>query len=272
MTATPSRNVQRYLPAQRFVHWMGATGFILLLATGSILLWSPLASLATGGTSRLLHRIGAILYALWPILYAILNPAGLRETVKDSLTFTRDDFAWFKHVVRYFFGDARNLPPQGRVNPGQKLHHLGIGVVSFLIAGSGLVLWLGTGRLGAANLALAATVHDLSMLALTVLLVGHLYFTFVYGALDGMLKGHVTEAYAAMEHPKWLATLPESAFITDPHKPASLAAANADPPTSKPDVAIEPFAEAHPSADQAAPNSLGDGDSAFNDLGNKPSQ
>jgi formate dehydrogenase subunit gamma len=251
MTAEPSRNVLRYLPAQRLVHWMGATGFILLLATGSVLLWSPLGSLAAGGTTRLLHRIGAILYALWPILYAILNPAGLRETVKDSLTFTRDDLAWFKHIVRYFFGDTRNLPPQGRVNPGQKLHHLGVGIASFLVAGSGLVLWFGTGRLGPANLALAAIVHDLSMLTLTMLLVGHLYFTFVYGALDGMLKGHVSEAYARMEHPKWLATLPDSAFVVDTPKRAQ-----PDVPASKTDIASEPLIEAKPPADQGAPQNL----------------
>lgn len=227
MTAIPSapsgqvisRSVRRYRPAQRFVHWMGAGGFVVLLLTGSLLLWSPLATLAAGGFSRVLHRIGAVAYILWPILYAILNPRGLRETIKDSLTFTRDDVLWFKHILRYFFGDARNLPPQGRVNPGQKLHHIGVGLTSFLVVGSGLVLWFGMGRLGAGNLALVAGVHDLSMLLLTVLLVGHVYFTFVYGALDGMVKGRVTEEYALMEHPKWLATLPESEFIVEDAHP-----------------------------------------------------
>jgi formate dehydrogenase subunit gamma len=214
MSSMPSRKVRRYHPAQRFVHWLGASGFILLLLTGGVLVWSPLSFLAAGGYSRLLHRIGAILYILWPVLYVALDPAGLRETIKESITFTSDDIAWFKHVISYFFGRTASLPPQGRVNAGQKLHHIGVAIFSVSIAATGAVLWAGAGRLDAVSLSLTAAVHDLSMLALTVLLVGHLYFTFVYGALDGMLKGYVTEEYARMEHPKWLAALPESAFIT----------------------------------------------------------
>jgi formate dehydrogenase subunit gamma len=210
MAADPSRRILRYRPAQRFVHWMGASGFILLLLTGIVLLWPPLSSLAAGGVSRMLHRLGLILYLLWPVLYAILDPAGLRETVKESIIFTHDDIEWFKHMPAYFFGRTRNLPPQGRVNAGQKLHHIGVVVLSVFVALSGFVLMLGPARMGANGLAIAGTVHDLSMLALTVLLVGHLYFTFVYGGLSAMTTGYVSEEYARIEHPKWLASVSES--------------------------------------------------------------
>ena len=53
-------------------------------------------------------------------------------------------------------------------------------------------MWYAKGSLGAGGLAMAATIHDLSMLALTVLLVGHLYFTFVYKALSSMTTGYVS--------------------------------------------------------------------------------
>lgn len=215
MSATPTRTVLRYVPSQRLLHWVGALSFFVLLATGSVLVWTPHVPIGMCCATRQLHRIGAVLYMLWPVFYGILNPAGLRETIKSSLTFTRDDVAWFKHAIPYFFGRTRDLPPQGRVNAGQKLHHIGVGLFSFTIAGSGLVLWLGAGRLGPGNLGITAIVHDLSMIALTVLLVGHMYFTFVYGALNAMLKGRVTEEYARMEHPKWLAELPESAFVVE---------------------------------------------------------
>lgn len=213
MASLTLRRVVRYAPAQRFLHWMGVAGFAALLITGAALLWSPLAPLAAGGMSRLMHRLGAVIYMLWPLLYAILDPKGLRETVAESLTWTRADLGWFKYAVKYFFGDPHGAPPQGRVNAGQKLHHLGVGLASIVVGVSGFGLWLGVGRLGAANLGLVASVHDLSMLALTVLLVGHVYFTFLYGGLDAMLKGHVSEEYAQMEHARWLASLPESAFI-----------------------------------------------------------
>lgn len=258
MAALAPRYVLRYHLVQRLLHWMGAAGFVLLLLTGSVLVWTPHIPIGICCATRQLHRVGAILYALWPILYAILNPAGLREMVKESLTFTRDDIAWFKYALPYFFGRTRHAPPQGRINAGQKLHHLGVIVFSLLIGVTGLVMWLGAGRLGAANLAIAATIHDLCMLALTVLMVGHIYFTFLYGGLGAMLQGYVSEEYALMEHPKWLATLPENAFITATHKPVSLAVSKGAQPTSKPDVATEPLVEAHITADQSVQKSLQD--------------
>jgi formate dehydrogenase subunit gamma len=247
MTDKTSRKVLRYLPSQRFVHWLGAAGFILLLVTGSVLIWSPQLAIGTCCATRRLHRIGAIMYALWPILYAILNRAGLREMLKESFTFTRDDFAWFKNVIPYFFGRTANLPPQGRVNAGQKLHHISIIVLSIFVGASGLVLLFGAGRMGAANLAMTALVHDVSMVGLTVMLIGHIYFTFLYGGLDAMVKGYVSEEYAQMEHPKWLASLPESAFIVEGGKPTSASA----PAAAQTDAKSEPLSEADLPADQA---------------------
>jgi formate dehydrogenase subunit gamma len=194
---------------------MGAAGFILLLVTGLILEWSPLAALAAGGGSRLLHRIGAVMYILWPILYAILCSKDLMEVVKQSLTYGRDEWEWFKRMPGYFLGRAGKMPPQGRVNAGQKLHHLGVGVMSVVVALTGLVLWWGKGQLGASGLAVTAMIHDVSMLALTVLFVGHAYFTFVYGALPAMLTGYVSESYARLEHSKWLASLQTATSIAE---------------------------------------------------------
>jgi formate dehydrogenase subunit gamma len=53
-------------------------------------------------------------------------------------------------------------------------------------------------------------VHDLSMLILTILLVGHLYFTFVYKALSGMVTGYVPTEEAKLEHAKWVAEIAEA--------------------------------------------------------------
>jgi hypothetical protein len=58
--------------------------------------------------------------------------------------------------------------------------------------------------------------HDLSMLGLSVLLIGHVYFTFLYDAFSAMRTGFVTEEYARMEHAKWLAALPGEAFSVVP--------------------------------------------------------
>ncbi len=216
MTSDTMRLIRRYRPAQRLVHWVGVLTFLALLLSGIVLIASPLAPLAAGGTTRLVHRIAIVPFMLLPILYAVLNPKQAMELVKESFTFTREDLEWFKHMPAYFFGNTQGLPPQGRINAGQKLHHATTFLMFVTVAASGFVLLFGKGQLGPDGLALSAMVHDLSMLGLTVMLIGHLYFTFVYDALNAMLTGLVTEEYARLEHPRWLSELPENAFVIRP--------------------------------------------------------
>lgn len=78
---------------------------------------------------------------------------------------------------------------------------------------------LDKGQLGPDGLASAAMVHDVSMMGLTVLMIGHLYFTFVYDALSSMVSGFVSERYARMEHAEWVRKLPENAFVIKESKP-----------------------------------------------------
>ncbi|HUL57683.1 MAG TPA: cytochrome b/b6 domain-containing protein [Anaeromyxobacteraceae bacterium] len=203
MSGSPPRLVQRYLPAQRLVHWIGVASFLVLLCSG-IVLFPPLGRLAAGGLSRLLHRIAAVPFALLPVAYLALLPTQAKELVIESFTYGRRDREWLKHLPAYVFGRTRGLPPQGRLNAGQKLHHAATFLMFVTVAASGVVLWFAKGHLGPGGLAATAIVHDLSMLGLSVLMIGHVYFTFLYGALPGMWTGSVTEEYARTEHRAWL--------------------------------------------------------------------
>jgi formate dehydrogenase subunit gamma len=135
----------------------------------------------------------------------------------ESFSYDRDDLAWFRYAYRYFLGMTAAMPPQGRLNAGQKLHHAGVVITSFFVVASGLVLWLAKGSLGANGLAAAAMIHDLSMLILTVLLAGHLYFTFVYKALSSMVSGYVSEEEARLEHAKWVQKVTSKVTSVDSH-------------------------------------------------------
>jgi len=211
-TLPHERQVLRYRIGPRIIHAMLASSFLILLITGLMLVWGPLAPYAAGGGSRLLHRIGAVVFMLIPVAYLLFDRPAAKELLWDSFHYDRDDWEWLKHVYRYFFGHAAEMPPQGRLNAGQKLHHAGVVIFSAAIVASGIVLWAGKGSFTPNSLALTAMVHDISMLVLTVLLVGHLYFTFVYSALQGMVKGYIPETEARLEHSKWVESLPE----TDP--------------------------------------------------------
>lgn len=178
---------------------------LILLITGLALLWMPMSFLAAGGYSRLLHRLGAILFLAAPILYAVLNRSHLRRLLTEPFSYSRDDLRWLIKAPAYFLGHAKDMPPQGCINAGQKLHHAGTFLSFVAITVSGFALWFGKPMLGVEGMAIVAMVHDLAMVAITVLMIGHVYFTFVYGALPAMTTGYVSEEYARLEHAKWLA-------------------------------------------------------------------
>jgi formate dehydrogenase subunit gamma len=206
-TASHERELLRYRRNQRRVHALLATSFLILLLSGLVLLWDPLSVFASGGTSRLLHRIAAVGFMAVPVAYLITDRAGAKELLVDSFKYDKDDIEWIKHMYRYAMGHATEMPPQGRLNAGQKLHHAAVVIVSAAIVLTGLAMWFFKSGLGASGLAWAAIIHDFAMLALTLLLVGHLYFTFVYKALSGMTTGYIPELEAKIEHSKWVEEL-----------------------------------------------------------------
>ena len=71
--------------------------------------------------------------------------------------------------------------------------------------------------MGASGLAAVAIVHDLSMLGLSVLVIGHVYFTLLYGALPAMWTGYVTEEYARAEHLAWFEAVSRGTSAEPPH-------------------------------------------------------
>lgn len=198
------QDILRYRKAQRAVHALMASSFLILLITGLALVWSPLAFIAAGGWSRYLHRIAAVGFMAVPILYVILDREGAKGVLIESFKYDRDDMAWFRYMYRYALGRTADMPPQGRLNAGQKLHHSAVIVFSAVIVVSGLILWWFKADLSTSMLSWTAIIHDLSMLALTLLLVGHVFFTYVYTAWSSMGTGYVSKDEMELEHSKWV--------------------------------------------------------------------
>lgn len=203
--------VLRYRKRPRIVHAILASSFLLLLLTGLPILWPALSGLAAGGFTRWLHRVAAVGFMSVPIVYLLADREGAKELMVDSFKYGKDDWQWLKRIWSYLFGHAANMPKQGRLNAGQKLHHAAVMLLSASIVVSGLAMWFFMPSLGATGQAWAAVIHDVSMLSLSLLLVGHLYFTFVYKALSGMTTGYVHEVDARLEHAKWVEELEQEA-------------------------------------------------------------
>jgi formate dehydrogenase subunit gamma len=201
------QTVLRYRRGQRIIHAVMATSFLILLFTGLAIVWSPLAFITAGGWSRYLHRIAAVGFMSVPILYLVLDRPGAKEIVTELFKYDSDDVAWFKRFYRYVLGRTATMPPQGRLNAGQKLHHSAVMIFSASIVATGIVMWGFKSSLSATMLSWTAIVHDLSMLALALLLLGHVYFTYVYKAWSSMATGYVPKEDLELEHSKWLEEL-----------------------------------------------------------------
>lgn len=196
--------ILRYRRPQRIIHAVMASSFLILLITGLALVWSPLAFIAAGGWSRYLHRIAAVGFMSVPVLYLVFDRRGAKEVLFDSFRPDSHDWQWALHMGRYALGRTKDMPSQGKLNAGQKLHHSMVIIFSGVIVASGLLLWLAKSSLSVSQLSMAAAAHDIAMLVLTLLLVGHIFFTFVYGAWSSMGSGYVDRLDMELEHADWV--------------------------------------------------------------------
>ncbi len=87
MTAHSSHDEQllRYRIGQRVVHALLASSFLLLLITGLALIVPFMQPLAQNGTSRILHRVAAVLFMAVPVVYLVVDWRGALGTAQRVL-------------------------------------------------------------------------------------------------------------------------------------------------------------------------------------------
>ena len=177
--------VRRFSRTERVLHWVNATGFLVLLGSG-LVLWLPSLSVAVGRRPLIkdIHVWTGIAWVAALVLVALLGDRrGLLRTARE---FERLD--------------------DGRFNPGQKVNAIlnAAFVVLFLV--SGLLLWLGE-RNTRFRFASTVVLHDAITLAALGLFVGHLYYAVLNPAtrhsLRGITRGTVDERWARKHHRNW---------------------------------------------------------------------
>ena len=196
--ASDSVYVERFTPTERAAHWVHATAFLALLATG-LVLYVPRLSILVGRRPLLkdLHVYTAAGWIAALVLVVVLGDRRrLRRTLHDLDEFDADDRLWLR----------RKPAPQGRFNAGQKVNAALTGAFAVLFAVSGSLLWLGE-RDHRFQFASTILLHDWLTYISVVLLVGHLYLALIYPAtrhsLRGMTSGYVRRDWAERHHPKW---------------------------------------------------------------------
>ncbi|MGZ4430495.1 MAG: formate dehydrogenase subunit gamma [Gaiellales bacterium] len=195
--------VTRFSPAERALHWLLASTFLVMLATGLILYLPSLAQVAADRQLWKGIHLGAAV-AFWAGLVLLLVVAGdrLRTTAKELDRFDGDDGRW----LRWSVTRSRTEPPQGRFNAGQKLNAALVAGLMMVFTMSGSVIYLqevdATFRGNSAIL-----VHDVATYLAVPLVAGHLYLALLNPStrhsLRGMVLGSVRRDWARRHHPKW---------------------------------------------------------------------
>ena len=206
MVTTASRRIPRFSRTERALHWVHASAFLVLLASGLCLYLPTLAELV--GRRPLLKDIHVYAALAWLAALALVVLAGDRRrllaTAREIDRFDADDIAWLR--IR--------STPQGRFNAGQKLNAIVTAALAVLFAVTGFFLWYGE-RNHAFRLQNALLVHDWLMYISVILLLGHLYLSLIHRStrhsLSAITRGWVREDWALRHHRKWVEELQEIA-------------------------------------------------------------
>jgi formate dehydrogenase subunit gamma len=180
------------------VHWVHATAFLVLLASGLCLYLPSLAEAV--GRRPLLKDIHLYTAAAWAAALAAIVLFGdrraLRATAREIDRFDADDRAWLR----------RRGAPQGRLNAGQKINAVLTAAFAVLFSVTGVLLWYGE-RDTRFRFASTLLVHDWLMYVSFILFIGHLFLAVIYPktrhALNGITRGWVDEEWALQHHRKW---------------------------------------------------------------------
>ena len=200
--------VEVYRRPTRILHWIHSGAFVTLLLTGLILFLPPLAPLAEDSWTRLIHRVGAVVFVVAPLIYIPINWRATWRGVSEAFTWGPEDLGWLKAAPAYYFlGDEAAMPPQGKMNSGQKLWWLMGIVFGVVFVITGLIMWAFKEAAPAALLQWMTFLHDVAFITTLPMLFVHIYLGVLHpmmrGSWDAMARGRVPAEYARAHHTKW---------------------------------------------------------------------
>jgi formate dehydrogenase subunit gamma len=202
--------VEKYRKSIRVLHWIHSGAFVLLFLTGLVLFIPGLGFLAEDSWTRLIHRIGAAIFVIIPIIYLIINPKSAGRGLKEAFTWGSEDMGWLQAAPRYYFlGDEKDMPPQGAMNTGQKLWWLIVIVFGVLFVITGAPMWFGKASAPPAVLQWMVFVHDVAFIVTGAMFFLHIYLGVFHPlmteAWSSITGGKISAEYAKKHHGKWYA-------------------------------------------------------------------
>jgi len=194
----PVLRILRFDAVQRWVHWINAALFGVLIFTAI-----PLYFGSFFGILFARHQIQQIhlwsgLFLPFPILASLVGPWGKRMR-RDLHRFAY----WTKGEVRWLRSLGREQTKLDKFNPGQKVNALFIGAAIIVLWATGYILqWF---RFFPVSWREGATVtHDTFAFAAIVVVVGHIAMALAHrDAMVSMIKGTVSRDWAERHAGEW---------------------------------------------------------------------
>ena len=205
----PLEPVARFVLAERLAHWTYAAFFVISFISG-LLMWVPATrEWMSGARHAVTHYHGGagLLMVVVPlVVLLILDRRRLFSDLREVDVWDGDDRRWFWAALRGRTLRGAEMPPQGRLNAGQKANAVLVAAmaVGFLLTGSLLMVredlpsWL---------VSRALWLHGFLAIAGVALLAGHLAHVFLtrHGRdyLRAMVGGALRGELARERHRKW---------------------------------------------------------------------
>jgi len=202
------RVVERFKKRTIWFHWIHTAAFLTLVATGAILFFPGIGGAASGGMTRLIHRIAVVIFVAAPVIYSFTNPKMTLHFIRETLTWGKDDLGWVRAAPFYYFGGPEDkMPPQGHVNTGQKMWQLIILGTGVLFFATGLIMWFFKDTVSTYAFQWCVVIHDVAFLLVFLMLLVHVYLGVLHPRMNESLRsmwdGKISRTYAKNHYGKW---------------------------------------------------------------------
>lgn len=202
--------VKRFSIHFQIFHWGYALSYFILYLTGLAMYteFFDWLYILFGGPAmgRLIHRIAAVAFVLFPIYMLIFDRKSMVHWLKSA-------FKWGKHDIKYLmnfpfdmFGFKTKNPPQDFISGGEKMNSLMQIGTFFIFIVSGVVMWFPQYFPGW-MIDWSYPFHNIAVGMSFMVVIGHIYLSSKNpsskASLEGMTTGWTSEEYIKHHHGNW---------------------------------------------------------------------
>ena len=200
------RSVVRFRVSVILVHWFHALSFAVMLVTGAIMFYD-LTGMDGGRLVRTIHKACAVTFMAGPVIFSLIDPLAALGFLKEAFLWDRDDLAWLRSSMGFYFGRRTEMPRQGYLNGDQRLWQLVTAVTGTVFGVTGILMWFFKLKMSWGLYQGILLAHAASFALAAAMFLLHLYLAVLHPrfeeSLSSMVDGKISPTYAREHYAKW---------------------------------------------------------------------